>query len=310
METILKVQELPPEIFFRIFSYLPAMELAAFVSIVCKQWNTISMDDCLWKYHCVSLWGFWRRTQEQIDKKEVSWYEFFKANCSRSNLAYLILGAEGGGATDERLVDVQKKLISEGLMNVDTCNVRTHTPSIDYMKKYNSVMFFSYHGFDQTNIGNLLAEYVDAGGGVVFCAYANCGRGNRLGGKWAAQKYDPLTLGATSRMPSLKLGKCSLPKHPVLYGVTTFDGGEQSSHGDGEAHENGVTIAEWSNGRSLVVELGSTNARAGLILGLNMYPPSSDAATGGWNAQTCGARLLANAMHYVARGITSLCTTS
>jgi hypothetical protein len=28
------------------------------------------------------------------------------------NLAYLILGAEGGGPNDERLLDVQKKLVS------------------------------------------------------------------------------------------------------------------------------------------------------------------------------------------------------
>lgn len=34
-----------------------------------------------------------------------------------------------------------------------------------------------------------------------------------------------------------------------------FKGGEQSSHGDGPSHEDGAVIAEWSNGRPLVVEL-------------------------------------------------------
>jgi len=284
------------------------MELAAHVSCVCTHWNCISLDNCIWKFHSLTIWGYWKHTQEQKEKKEVSWYQFFKANCAKSNLAYLILGSEGGGATDDRLSDVQQKLKSEGLVNVDICNVRTTTPTFEQLKKYNGIMFFSYHGFDQTSIGNMLADYVDAGGGVVFCAYANCGRGNRLGGKWAAQKYDPLTLGTTSRSPNLTLGTRTRPKHPVLDGITEFHGGEQSSHGDGIPHDDAIPIAEWSNGRVLAVELSSTNTRAGLIVGLNMYPPSSDAATGGWNAKTGGGRLMANSLYYVGRGISSTCS--
>lgn len=303
MTTLLTLQDLPPEIFFRIFSYIPAMELAAYVSRVCRLWHDVSMDDCIWKFHCLTIWGYWRNTQDQIQNKQVSWYQFFKANCARSNLAYLILGAEAGGVNDERLLDVQKKLKSEGLVNVEICNVRTQTPTFEHLKKFNGIMFFSYHGFDQLKIGNMLADYADAGGGVVFCAYANCGRGNRLGGRWMDRKYDPLSMGATSRTPNLSLGKCARASHPVLSGVTSFDGGDQSSHGDGVPHEDATTIAEWSNSRALAVELASTSSRAGLIVGLNMYPPSSDVATGGWKGETCGGRLMANSLYYVARGI-------
>lgn len=62
------------------------------------------------------------------------------------------------------------------------------------------------------------------GGGVVFCAYGNCGRGNRLDGKWANSKLDPLTLGNTSRTPNLTLGKLLDPAHPILEGVESFNG--------------------------------------------------------------------------------------
>jgi len=297
--------DLPAEICIKVFSYLPAMDLAAKASIVCTQWSSISVDEYLWKYNCLTYWGYWNQTQENMAKSGVSWYEFFKANCKRNNSAYLILGAEGGGATDERLLDVQKKLKQEGLTNVDTYNVRSQTPKFELLQKYNGIMFFSYHGFDQIKIGDMLADYVDAGGGVVFCAYANCGRGNRIGGRWEREKYDPLSLGSTSRTPNLSLGICGRPKHPILDGVTSFDGGEQSSHGDGVPHEDATTIAEWSNNRPLAVELSSKSARKGSIVGLNMYPPSSDAAIGGWNAETNGGRLMANSLHYVARGISA-----
>ena len=42
--------------------------------------------------------------------------------------------------------------------------------------------------------------------------------------------------------------------------------------------------------------LDAAGAIAGRIVGLNMYPPSSDAVAGGWNAATAGARLMANAL--------------
>lgn len=304
---VTKIQDLPDEIFFRIIMYLPATDLAASVSLVCANWREFSADEYIWKYHCLTRWGYWKHAQEQILNPTVSWLDFFKLNCIRSNLSFLVLGAEGGGTKDERLFDVQRQLQQGGLVNVETFNIRTQTPSPEYLRQFNAIMFFSYHGFDQVSLGNLLADFVDMGGGVVFCAYGNCGRGNKLEGKWAMKKYDPLTLGATSRSPFLSLGRKLIPNHPILDGVETFDGGEQSSHGDGMPHSEGKVVAEWSNGRPLVVELrtqaGSPHARkGGEIIGLNLYPPSNDVASGGWNSKSNGGRLMANALHYAARG--------
>lgn len=233
---------------------------------------------------------------------EVSWLEFFKKNCIR-NFSFLILGAEGGGAnSDSRLTDVQCKLQQGGLFNVEVFNLRMQTPSLEYLQQFNAVLFFSYFGFDQVSVGNLLSDFVEQGGGVVFCAYGNCGRGNRLDGKWAARKLDPLVLGNTSRSANLVLGKILDPVHPILDGVESFHGGEQSSHGDGPAHQDATVVAEWSNGRPLVVELRvGTSRKHGEIIGLNMYPPSSDAANGGWTSASHGARLMANSLRYVSR---------
>jgi hypothetical protein len=299
---VMVIDDLPSEIFFRIFSYVPPAELAATVSLVSSHWRSFSIDEFLWRYHCLSRWGYWKHTQAQLDDPEFSWLKFFQANVRRSNMKFLVLGAEGGGVNDERLFDVQSKLKLGGLTNVETFNVRTRTPNLEYVQSFDAILFFSYHGFDQVSLGNMLATYVEAGGGVVFCAYSNCGRGNKLDGNWAEKKYDPLTLGATSRTPYLSLGKVHSDRHPVLMGVDIFNGGEQSSHGDGLPHVDAKVVIEWSNGHPLVVELNSTPTRSGTIVGLNMYPPSSDSASGGWNAATCGARLMANSLYYVSRG--------
>lgn len=288
--------DLPAEVFFEIFSFLSAKELASNVSRVCVTWSSYASDEYLWRHHCYVRWGYLKKTKN-YEKLNVSWLSYFKSNFDKSQLSFLVLGAEGEGINNERLVDVKKKVKSNGFVNVDVLNVRSTAISLDLLRNYNAVMFFSYHGFEQVEVGDVLAEFVDLGGGVVVCAYTNCGKGNRLAGKWEDGKYDPINLGVTSRSAGLRLGKTRCPSHPIMKGVQSFNGGDQSSHGDGPLHVGAKVIAEWNNGRPLVVEL---NAHKGTVVTLNMYPPSDDAATGGWNASTHGGRLLANALHYVA----------
>jgi len=289
------LQELPAEIFHRIFSFLPAKTVASDISLVCAHWRAFSSDEYLWKFHCFVRWGYLNETHKQIKRK--AWLSYFKLNFSKKVASFLVLGAEGEGPFNERLLDVQRKLRSNGLVNVDVINVRTQVPSIDMLRNYHAIMFFSYHGFNQSQLGDTLADYVDLGGGVVVCAYTNCGKGNRLEGRWCKQQYGPILLGTTSRTQNLYMGHVRCPSHPIMKGVHSFKGGDQSSHGDGPCHANATTIAEWNNGRPLVVELST---HKGTVVALNLYPPSSDVATGSWDSSTHGGLLLANALHYVA----------
>jgi len=298
-EVSMQLQDLPSEVFFRIFSFVPPKTLATKVSRVCVSWHSVSRDEYLWKYICLIRWGYLKRTQTRKGTPRITWFPYFKSLFDKRNLSFLILGAEGGSHYNERLLDVQQKIKSVGLVNVDVINVRTQLPTLDLLCNYNSVMFFSYHGFDQVTVGNVLADYADMGGGVVVCAYTNCGKGNKLEGRWGKGAYDPVLAGTTSRDVMLKLGKVHFPDHPILRGITSFSGGYQSSHGNGKLHPDARTIAEWTNGRPLVVEKEGEKGGGGLVA-LNMYPPSADGATGGWDAATQGAQLLANALLYVA----------
>jgi len=286
----------PPEIIYRIFTFLDAKDLIFSASRVCSLWYAFAQDDPLWRPLCLRRWSYLKKTADQLSNPIIPWKDFFKSNFDKTNLSFLVIGAEGGGDKDERLEDVRLKLVSSGIGTVDTFNARIKTPTYDMLGKYNAILFFSYHGFNQQELGNLLAQYVDNGGGVVIGTYSNCGRGNRLEGRWCDGGYDPITLGSTSRTKSLVVGK-SIPNHPILRGVRTFNGGVQSSHGDGKPHADATIIAEWTNGRPLIAELTKF---AGTVVGLNFYPPSSDAADGCWDAATSdGKIILSNALCHV-----------
>jgi len=286
--------EFPPEIIYRIFTYLEARDLVFSVSTVCSTWYAFSQYDSLWRPMCLCRWGYLKKTTDQLVTPKISWKEFFISNFDRTNLSFLVIGAEGGGDKDKRLEDVKSKLISSGIGNVDVFNARLRSPTYATLSKYNAILFFSYHGFNQNVLGDLLAQYVDNGGGVVIGTYSNCGRGNRLEGRWCVGGYDPIALGSTSRVNSLTMAK-SDANHPIMRGVRTFSGGVQSSHGDGNAHPGAKVIAEWSNGRPLVVEYSKF---AGTIVGLNFYPPSGDAAEGCWDPLSDGRTLISNALCY------------
>jgi hypothetical protein len=293
----MQVQDLPPEIFHKVFSYLAAKDLVLHVSRVCVSWKAFSTDEILWKYNCLTRWKSLTVGESKLTLGSTSsWLSVYKSKLNKKNLSFLVLGAEGGGSKNERLLDVQKKLKSAGIKNVDIMNVRADMPALEALTKYSAILFFSYHGFRQAEVGDLLADYVDYGGGVVICTYANCGRGNRLEGKWEKRSLDPLQ-GDTSREANLKMGKVLNPKHPILKGVNSFNGGQQSSHGYTASFKkpNAQTVAEWSNGHPLVVTLPDCHVAA-----LNFYPPSSDVASGGWDPKTQGGLLLANSLTYVA----------
>jgi len=285
------MRDLPSELIYTIFSFLGARDLIQ-CSRVCSLWHTLSNDDPLWKSLTLTHWKHLKRTGDHLRNPVLPWKAFFASNFDATNLSFLVIGAEGGGEKDERLEDVRSKILSCGIGSVDTFNARTKTPTSDLLFKYNAILFFSYHGFNQHELGNLLASYVDNGGGVVIGTYSNCGRGNRLEGRWGESGYDPIVLGTTCRVKSLAVAN-SMQHHPVFRGVRTFNGGTQSSHGDGKIHPGATLIAEWANGRPLVAE---HTRFAGRVVGLNFYPPSSDAAEGCWDSATDGRRILTNAL--------------
>jgi hypothetical protein len=216
--------------------------------------------------------------------------------------------------SDCRFTDVQSKLIASGQFNsVALLDCVTTTPSLVQLQAYDAVITWSNFTYlNGAALGDVLADYVDAGGGVVVAVFANSDTmANRfLGGRWQTGYEVILDQGTTTTGPAT-LGTVLLPSHPVMTGVTNFSGGTSSFRPTLTALEVGsITIATWSDGRILVAE-GANPKR----IDLGFYPPSSACSSGFWTQGTDGDKLLANALAHVAAGgfcaaPLSYCTTS
>ena len=110
--------------------------------------------------------------------------------CASAQVA--VLGSPNGGAAWN--ADVAAKLQASGvrLGPVTVIDVGAGTPTLAQLQTFRSVLVYSDAPFnDATTLGNNLKSYVDGGGGVVVCTFANASL--PLGGGWATFQYDPIT---------------------------------------------------------------------------------------------------------------------
>ncbi|HUJ43334.1 MAG TPA: hypothetical protein VLW52_06985, partial [Opitutaceae bacterium] len=86
---------------------------------------------------------------------------------------FLILGAPSSSSWN---TDLQSTLTATHLLSggVSVMNVNTSTPTLSTLLNYKAVLVFSDSGGfqDPTTLGNVLASYVNAGGGVVEATFA------------------------------------------------------------------------------------------------------------------------------------------
>jgi hypothetical protein len=219
---------------------------------------------------------------------------------SAQGLNVAIVAAASSSTTAGQFTDPQSKLMGTGRFNsVSIINASLTTPTLADLQQYHSVMVWSNVNFqDSVALGNVLADYVDAGGGVVVAIFANTTTtANRwLGGRWV-NGYEVIpSRGGTTSGTAASLGNILVPGHPLMNGVNTFHGGTSSFRPTNTTVTAGSTkIAQWSDGRTLVA-VGSTHRR----VDLGMYPPSAHVSAGWWDPNTDGAILMANALEYAA----------
>ncbi len=211
-----------------------------------------------------------------------------------------ILGAD----TTAFVNDVQTKLVNTGqFAQVDVLNVLSSTPTLGTLDNYAAVLVWSDYVYsDATTLGNNLAAYVDQGHGVVEATFnwSTFFSDDTLLGNWVSGGYESMTDAGHGSGSFLTLGPVEQPSHPVMQGVTNFNGGADSFYIAGSLTANTNPIAEWSNDAPLAFEHTGKNGR---IIGLNFFPPSDTVVSGFWESNTQGALLMANSLTY-ASGIT------
>ena len=215
------------------------------------------------------------------------------------NERFAIYGTPGDPAWNS---DVQAKVLSAGLnLQVDAIFANP-VPTLSDLRKYQSVLVYSDSsgfGTNTTNIGNSLADYIDLGGGVDIGTFAFYTSGNlSIQGRLATNGYLPFTTGNQNVGTDLLLVK-DLPTHPILAGVNSLDGGLASYHNSPIGIAAGATlVGHWSNSQPLI---GTKDFALGRTVGLNFYPPSSDARNDFWLAGTDGGRIMANALLWAGK---------
>jgi hypothetical protein len=209
------------------------------------------------------------------------------------------------GGTVGTNADVVAKLTATGMFSqvddlspldcnpFDPYNGLDATPSLATLQEYAAILVYSNCSFnDPVALGDVLADYVDAGGTVVVAAFSFWEVSAEIGlyGRLLTDGYLPLTLGTQGVWGDLFLVP-DLPDDPLLAGVTSFNGGPMSLRNSGISLTPGATlVAHWSDGTPLVAYKGN-------VVALNFFPRSSDSYWALWDAQTDGARLMANALY-------------
>jgi len=286
----------PEEILLYIFSYLDVMDLSNSCQ-VSSTWNRLSHDEFIFRSIC-------RRSFPCLGEStrppfERSWHNFYE----QKKRSFGVLG--GPTAQAACMDDICQKLRTAGLPVVEPFFTQKRVPTLEELQKYSSVLVYSYNSsafLDGQLMGDVLADYVDNGGGVVVTVFTNCNnlRNGFLKGRFYEQGYHPINPSRqhdTNGKKPLTLGKIVDSTHPIMEGVRSLDGGRSSFFCPGALNPDSHLIAEWSNGVPLVAELRRGKGR---VVVLNFFPPSSD--TGDprfWLSSTDGGLLLANALAYV-----------
>jgi hypothetical protein len=201
---------------------------------------------------------------------------------------YLILVADTATATEP----IRASLLGTGLVT----NVAIHpfsttlpTPTLAELLAYDAVITWSNSSYaDGAAMGDVLADYVDAGGGVVVAVYAvSTTTANRsLTGRWQTGGYDIIPQRSGNATAATALGTVHLPAHPLWNGMTGFAGTANFARAATiDAAPHAVRIADWATGGVLA----ATSLTWPNRVDLNFYPAA-------WHSTPDGARLLANAL--------------
>ena len=211
-----------------------------------------------------------------------------------------VYGAPNTGSWNN---DVVQKLQATGqFTSVTGVLVNNTTPSVSSMMQYDAVLVYSDGvGFQNpTQMGNNLADYVDAGGGVVigvFSFHSSSGP-ITVQGRLRTGNYVPFNFSGQSG-GSMTL-VADLPSHPILDGVSYLHNGSSGYHHTVSTVSGATQVAHWSNSRPMVSEWVPHGG--GGVVGINMFPPSSGARSDFWNQSGDGGILMANALSFVAGG--------
>jgi len=171
---------------------------------------------------------------------------------------------------------------------VDVLDARFVAPSLQQLRQYDVALVVTNTVFeDPVALGDVLADYVDEGGGVVLTLAAFI-QGWELQGRLIDEGYSPFEVGVGPQ-GGASLGDFDRT-HPIMEGVETASG---TLLGAVSLSDNAQLVAQWDNTQPFV-------ATKGLVVAVNIYLSGN----GFWNGDV--PLILRNAAFWSSNLITWL----
>lgn len=204
-----------------------------------------------------------------------------------ANASILLLHADSNFYVN----NVKNALVSTGLFTageVDSFDARVSTPTLPDLTPYDAVFAWTnYVPYNGTALGDVLANYVDAGGGLVVNTYS-FSSGWAIGGALMSSGYSPLQNSGSNGNPGTNL--VALVADAIFNGVNLANVMDFSNFN--------YAIPTLDPGATLLADNGSgvnmiARNAAGNIIAMNIFP--------GFNTNGDAARLYANALFDVSQ---------
>ncbi len=171
------------------------------------------------------------------------------------------------------------EILTEDIVELPRCAV----PTLAQLQDLSAVMVWSNSSFgDPAGLGNVLADFVDQGGGVVLATYV-FSQSWRVDGRMMTAGYSPFLIGAARNPANMLSLANSNTAHPILQGVAPgpyFINGNYST----VPLAAGATVLAVDTAGNNVVAINA-NRR---IVGVSIFPGFGDMG-----------RLFANALNFV-----------
>jgi predicted ester cyclase len=225
-------------------------------AVTLEQTSTIKFDPV--KYRATPSSQAQKATKDEFGNKSLPKPFTITKQVSSSALNVLIAAADYGMSTIANYLLNQPDIAS-----VDVFNAALGTPTLDQLENYDAVVTWSnYQPYDREALGNVLADYVDQGGGVVIGAFAFSGTSWwGIGGRIMDPSYTPLASQNSGNHFNWSTMEIVNPSHPIMNGVTTAT----DFYRDYTMLTNGSElVARWNDGENFVAAKGN-------IVGVNSY---------------------------------------
>ncbi|KAJ3425743.1 bonus isoform c-related [Anaeramoeba flamelloides] len=225
-------------------------------------------------------------------------------NIENGKIRVLLIAAQSNESCRE---NVRKSLQKSNLISeIRIIKAHHRTPTYEEIRRFDCLFIYSFDKFkDPVRLGDLIATFVESGGGVVISAIEALSKGRDfdLEGRIITGGFLPLKKSRWESEIRRKLDKFD-KEHPILAGVESFDGGNYSSHLKVKKVEKGSrVIATWNDGTPLICEK-KKKLKYGNVVVLNFHPLSDEITYNDsyfWVSSTDGAKIMSNSVEYVAK---------